>query len=178
MIELLIKRMYQDDVDIIVTDYDSYIVDRVKNIFTEIKVENFDFYKDDPRDIILKYKIDTVLMIGSACSMDNNTYLGFLKFIRNSRVKNILTFEAGIVNDIFRFKYPLGIILKSAYLFFFKRDEFDKRAKDLEENTTYHAFIRTKRQLKKIYKASGFKEEYIGNKNIRFLSYTNAYLLR
>ncbi len=177
--ELFLKRMFQNDIRMVVTDYDSYIVDSVKRVCPELTAETFDFFKDDPKKICKKYDIDTVIMIGSACSMDDKTYLKFLKNLKKTDVKNIVTFEAGIESSFMRLIRPAGIIVKGLYLYWMKRDEYNKKAYYLENLASYHAFTRTGRMLKKIYRAAGYRYTHIGPvKNDGYRTYIYSYLLK
>lgn len=178
--ELLLKRAFQDDIRMVVTDYDRFIIDGVKKVCgDEMIAETFDFYNDDPVQTIRKYDIDTIIMIGSACSMDDKTYVRFLRKIRKTPVRNILTFEAGIQREWIRFVYPLGLLSKTVFLYFFNRDEFKKRAQYLENKVSYHAFNRTVPELKNIYKKGGFEYTRIGPvKNAGYDTYINGFLLR
>lgn len=161
-------------------DYDEFIVRGVQHVCKdELYVRNFDFYKDDPCKIIDEFDIDTVIMIGSACSMDDRTYLKFLRKLKKSRVRNIVSFEAGIQKEWLRAAYPFGVVVKTLLLYIFKREAYKEKLKYMENRVSYHAFNRTLSELKHIYQKSGFQYERIGpTRNKGYHTYIYSFLLR
>lgn len=177
--ELLLKCAFQDDIRMVVTDYDEFMMKGIQRICGDkVHAQTFDFYKDNPCRIINQYNIDTVIMIGSACSMDDKTYIKFLRKLKKTKVKYILTFEAGIQKEWMRIFYPFGLVLKTICLYFFNRNEYNDRLEYMENRVTYHAFNRTISELKHIYRKGGFQYTRIGpTKNRYYHTYTNSFLL-
>lgn len=95
------KRICQEKINVVATDYDLYMVERAKELFPEISVKAYDFYKDDIEKIVEEYKVDTVVLFGAACSMDNTRYIEFSRTLKELKsVKFIYTFEAGVESEI------------------------------------------------------------------------------
>lgn len=157
VLEFYLKDMFQDKINVIVTDYDKFIMDRVRVLMPEITAMTFDFYADDPMGIIKENDIDTVIMFGAACSMDDETYINFLRSIAHTGVKNIFTFEGGIYGWLEYQSTPIIRILKSTGRYLFKRAAYEKWKKNFGHLTCFHAYARTENKLKRIYRTAGWE---------------------
>lgn len=146
------KDMFQDKIKVIVTDYDKFIMDRVHTLMPDITAMTFDFYADDPTEIIKENDIDTVIMIGSGCSMDDGTYIKFLKYIATTDVRNIFTFETGIYGSLKYYLYPPYHVSRIIFRYLFKRDMYENEKNKFETSTCFHAYVRNKNRLKRIYR--------------------------
>lgn len=148
--EYMLKEIFQEDLNIVVTDYDSYIMERVGKLFPDIEAEVFDFYHDDVRKLVRKHKIDCALLIGSACSMDDKTYIRFLKDLKKSGVNYVITFEAAITNNYVFLKKRIRSTMITIYHYLRKVDGW-------RDKGSFHAYERSKYQLEHIFAASGYK---------------------
>ncbi len=156
VLEFLLKRFFQEEVNIVVTDYDQFIMEQVSELFPELHAVKFDFYNDDPRELVEQYHVDTVIMFGSACSMDDATYKLFLKKLSKYGVKTVFTFEAAILPAWRYYFQPFIMIARLLCLYLFQHDEYEKRKKDFDSMVSFHAYKRTCINLKRIYKKSGW----------------------
>ena len=168
VLEYFLKMIFQEDIHIVVTDYDEFIVDGVRKLFNNMKAERFDFYKDDPEQLISKYKIDTAIMIGSACSMDNGMYIQFLRRLEKCNIQTIFTFEAGVYNslaerirsDVMKFLY----LLKLCFLYIFHKSAYESRKERfMTDSQCFHACSRSINELEKIYVRGGYMFTRIGH---------------
>lgn len=161
VIEYGIKKIFGDRIELICVDYDSYIIKNVKRLFPDILADQFDFTQDSINEIIKRYSPDTILMVGSGCSMDNHQLQKFLKEIRSENVKRIYCFEAAIVSKI-----TIGKICLNRIVHLFKEKTYNF-------NHSFHAYYRTKKETLKIFYNSGWKI-----KEVRKLdSYPNTFIL-
>ncbi len=156
VLEFLLKCFFQEEVDIVVTDYDQFIIEQVSKLFPDLHAEKFDFYNDDPKDLVRRYHIDTVVMFGSACSMDSTTYKHFLKKLSECGVKTIFTFEAAILPAWRYHLQPLEILVRLICLYLFHHEKYEKRKKDFDNMASFHAYKRSFGSLKKIYRKAGW----------------------
>ena len=160
VLEYMLKMIFQEDVHMVVTDYDNWLVEHVSNLMPNLYANTFDFYHDDPSPLINEHRIDTAIMIGSACSMDNETYIKFLKRLYNCGVCNILTFEAGVSRkrDLFTaYIMKLLHICKNLVLWFFRNKQYEERKmRFLKYERCFHAVSRTRRELERIYSRGGY----------------------
>lgn len=161
VLELYLKDMFQKKIKVVVTDYDKFIMSRVQTLMPEITALTFDFYTDDPAKIIEDSTADTVILFGSACSMDEETYIKFLGRIAETGVKNIFTFEAAIGSCLKYYLYPFCLVLKILFLYLFKRKKYEERKKRFENQSSFHAYKRTRNKLKRIYKLAGWDYEHV-----------------
>ncbi len=127
--------------------------------------EKYDLYHDDVQRIVKQYEAEAVVMFGSACSMDDERYLEFLKSFKLTGVRYIITFEAGIESDLKSGIKNMKTVIKSIKRYFCKQNRKRRQA--------LHAFKRTPQKLMKIYKKAGFQCKRLKKLN----SYQYSYLL-
>lgn len=160
VLEYFLKMIFQEDIHIVVTDYDEFMVDGARKLFNNMNAERFDFYNDDPEQLISKYKIDTAIMIGSACSMDDEMYIHFLRRLAKCNIRTIFTFEAGVYNnsvkrirsDVMKLLY----LLKLCFLYIFHRSAYESRKERfITDSQCFHAYSRSINELEKIYAGGG-----------------------
>lgn len=161
VIEYGIKRIFHDKVEIVCVDYDAFIMENVARLFSDIKVDRFDFTQDSVKDLIQKYLPDIILMIGSGCSMDNRQLRDFLKEIRLTDVKRVYCFEAAIISKVTIGKMCL------------KRLSRLMKEKTYHFNHSFHAYYRTKRETLTLFRNSGWKIQEVRKLN----SYPNTFIL-
>ncbi len=156
-------------VDIVVADYDRYLCEKAKDFFGSEKYKSviYDFYKDDLSSILTDNNIDFIIMFGSSCSMDDDTYSRFLKGCNEMKVPYLLLFEAGVCkNQVYRKRW-LSIAKQIC------------REKLLRQHKVYtpvaiHAWYRSEKILHKIYNNSGYEWTRLP----RLKTYSNVYILR
>lgn len=144
-IEYAIKKVFGRKIDITVTDYDKFIMENVKRLFPELNTAEFDFTKDDVTQMIEEYSPDTVMMIGSGCSMNDREFYSFLKEINGTGVERIYCFEAAVIT-----KMVIAKICIKKGLDFLSKHSYDF-------NHSFHAYYRTKGETVRIYKKAGWK---------------------
>lgn len=161
VIENCLKEIYSEKLEILCTDYDRYIITGIKDIFPNIQAKEFDFIKDDICSLIKEFDPDTVIMIGSGCSMDEKELEAFLSKIQKTDVKRVYCFEAAIVSNLTIFK----ICLRKIIMLF--------KGRYIRGVHSFHAYYRTYKETVKIYKRAGYKYEKIRGLS----SYPNAFKL-
>jgi len=149
VLEYFIKELTEDTV-IYATDYDSFLVENGQTLLGSERLNffSYDFYNDDIRKIVENKEIELIVMFGSSCSMDDATYINFLKECKRTSVKWVISFEAGIVSS----KIAIRWFVKRLYYAIgrFRRKEEPRKL------AAIHAYWRTERILLKIYQAGGW----------------------
>lgn len=176
VIEYFLKMIFQEDIHMVVTDYDTWMVEQVAQLMPNLAAKRFDFYHDDPAALIENNQIDTVIMLGSACSMDNEAYIKFLQRLHECGVRNVFTFEAGVKS----WKQMISAILlrflqvcKTLLCYFFARARYEDRKSAFlkNEQLCFHAYYRTQSELERIYSRGGYMFSRIGHVDAYPLSY-------
>lgn len=158
VLEYFVKLMTKQDIRMVATDYDWFMVKKAQELLEGIIVEEFDFYKHKISEKAEEYLIDGIIMIGSGCSMDSKKYAEFLREANNSKVKCVFCFEAAIRSNMKSACLTIQCFLMALKKWII-RDELSKECG--------HAYYRSKRELLSIYKMSGY--------SIRRLRKTKAY---
>lgn len=149
VLECILKEMLGNSVSITAMDYDVFLVDEGNRLLgREVQFERFDFFHDDVRMAAKKHNADMLVMIGSACSMDNETYVRFLRECGGSGIKTILSFEAAVSG--LRWYYARMLAFGSAIKRYIKRMPH-------RQIKAGHAYARGLVELKGIYRAAGWK---------------------
>ncbi len=149
ILELFLKQMFGNKVDIMATDYDLFYVEEGRKLLGEdILFEQFDFYNDDLNKLLESFFPDLVVFFGSSCSMDDNTYYNFLTTLKKLGVRAILSFEAGIISEKEMRMKKIRLCIDSVRRFY-------KRIPKNELHNV-HAYVRTKKELEHILYRSNF----------------------
>ena len=112
-LEYMIAMMLGKEYNIIGADYDSYIVDQNNTVMGDrVRYISYDLYKDDVVSLTEKYETDMVLLVGSSCSMDGDSYIKWLKNLTQTGVKCLIDFAAG-VDNAFMFLTDLSYVKKA-----------------------------------------------------------------
>lgn len=162
VLEYFISLILQDDVNIIATDYDAFLVKKGNELLGEkVEFQTFDFYKDTVEELVAKNgKIDLAIMIGSACSMDNETHRKFLVELRENGIERIITFEAGVKSRLFMLKKKLQLLIHAIARWILKIDNRELKA--------CHAYQKSISEVKRIYNAAGYKYKSINSKAYKY----------
>ena len=153
VLEYLIKIILGDEIDIVALDYDGFLVDKGNALLGDkVKFDRFDFYNDDVVALCNRTKADMIIMIGSACSMDNEMYERFLSDCKRTEVKYILSFEAAVGGMAWRVARAKFLLVSIKHYF--------QRVPHMMVKAG-HAYNRSISELKRIYKKSGWKTEKI-----------------
>ncbi len=159
VLEYFLSLILGKSVYILAADYDQFLVHNGTKIFTEenkyLEFKVFDFYKDSVQELVHKYQPQMAVFFGSACSMDNKTYLAFLKQLRKAGIRKIITFEAGVLEPGKMFLSGIRLFAHAAVRYILRYPNRDIYA--------CHAWKRSYFELKDIYRKSGYRERRLKN---------------
>ena len=100
IVEYFLSLTLDDDMSIIVSDYDSYVLEKVSDFFPELNICKFDFFKDDFDEICSDHSIqvDVAVFLGSMYVMDDGQMIKLLRKLKNHGVSRILDFHGGYMS--------------------------------------------------------------------------------
>lgn len=166
VLEYLLK-IFNPSLKITVSDYDEYLVNNARQMFSDLQCEKFDFYKDDVHEFVKRLgNVDMAILFGSACSMDTQCYIKFLKALRSEEIPYVLSFEAGIENNCNRAVRHIMVCFTTIIKLMFNK--YTKGA-----GKAFHAYSRTSNNLKKVFRKAGYDFSIIPNVRC----YRHTYLL-
>jgi ubiquinone/menaquinone biosynthesis C-methylase UbiE len=143
---------------VVSTDFDPFITNKAKEFFPEILVEQFDFVKGDIEAFQNKMNIefDLAIFFGSSYVMDDEEFIRVFANLRKIGIKNIVDFQAGYIGlwSFFR-TYLIPMTIRTSPTV---RKILRKPALPSENyRGKFHGYERTRGELRKLYKKSGWK---------------------
>jgi hypothetical protein len=148
VLEHLLKFALPKNANVVATDFDSYIVDRINVLLPNIVSAKFDFFKDDISELqsSLGITFDVVVFFGSAYVMDDDNFVSLFRNIRNAGIKQIIDFHGGYMS---RKAMIITILSRLKSLLTGKHQE--------EYKGKFHGFGRSRSELRRIYKKAGVR---------------------
>ena len=168
VLEYLLKLALPEMAKIAVTDFDAYVIEKVRLFFPEIIVLPFDLFKDDVKDIArdLKLKFDLAVFFSSAYVLDDAQFIKVFKDLRMMGVKEIIDFHAGYI-DMKRVFYNLIDKIKSNGRI---RKICGKSPIEVFRGK-FHGYGRDRSELKKLYHQAGFHvEQEVSLKSYKYVA--------
>ena len=156
--EYLLKRILPKNCTVISTDFDPFIVGKVKEYFPEIIVEQFDFRNQNLEKFSKKIdiKFDLAIFFDSSYVLDDENFVRVFKDLKKNGLKNIVDFNGAYISLTERLKFFLipEIIRQNNFL----RKIFQKKIFSSYSNQgKFHGYSRTRRELHDLYKKAGWK---------------------
>ena len=154
--ELLLAQAMPETSRVVATDYNPYIVNHVKEFFTDITALEFDFTKTHPMDIKKEVRIDfdLVLMFRSSCIMDNEEFVRLFSQLKEIGARQIIDFQHNYISPRYMVEIAKTFFLMNLKKSTTLRKLFSKPP--LPENPRkYYAYLRSASLLRKLYRQSG-----------------------
>lgn len=168
VLEYLLKLAVPESTQIVVTDFDAYVMEKVRLFFPEIVTLPCDLFKDDIKDIArsLKLKFDLAVFFSSAYVLDDAQFVSFFKDLKIIGVKEIIDFHAGYI-DMKRIFYNLIDKIKSNGRI---RKICGKSPIEVFRGK-FHGYGRDRSELKKLYHQAGFHvEQEVSLKSYKYVA--------
>ena len=148
--EYLLKQWLPDDTEIVAVDHNPYYIDKARQLFPSLKVQQFDFFNDDVADLgkLFNKGCEVAVFFGSAYSMDDETFVKLFAGLRALGVHAVIDFHAGFIR--YR-RIPLELLTELKWTLVDRL-----RLKSLMRGVFVHGYARTRSELRKLYKQAGF----------------------
>ncbi len=145
VVEYLLSLIVPAQVRIIASDFDEYSIKKAEEFFKNIIPLKFDLFEDDFSTIpnILGSTPDIVVMFGSSYVMDDKQFIELFSSLRKNGVKEVVDMYSGFITWRMYLKY---LLIPGLPIF----TNWHKKGK-------FHGFARSKRELRRLYRESGFK---------------------
>lgn len=154
---------------IFATDFDDYFIRKAKEYFPNIEPYQFDFFNDNLTDFCKNKmtNIDLGVSFDSFYVMDDYQYFNFLKNCNEVGMKKIIYFSSSTLalSGMIKHFFANNNIIRKLFM---KEPIIDGYKGKL------HGYARSKRELKKLFKAGGYR---IVNEASLPRSYKNVYIL-
>jgi len=138
------------NIEIVSSDFDTFLVKKSNEFFPEFKTIRFDFFNDSISS--LNEKFDLAIFFGSAYVMDDLEFIRLFKDIKKSGVLEIIDFHAGYMTRVEHFKNYIRPAYHFLKNFFYHQDKYLGK---------FHGYSRSKNELIKLYNQSGWKTHKI-----------------
>lgn len=147
-------------------DFDSFLIQKASDFFSNIIPIKFDFFKDDVKQLQKKVGIDFDISIffGSAYVMDDMEFIELFNNLKEIGVKRIIDFHAGYIDWKAIFLDILSPLKQSRII----RKLFQKPpflGQDYYRGK-FHGYVRSRGELRKLYQLAGLdliRETSIGD---------------
>lgn len=154
VLEYTLKMVLPEESKLIACDFDPFVVEKVREFFPELIVEQFDFFKDDFKTLQAKLNIefDLVVFFASAYVMDDPEFIKLFSSFKKAGVKQVIDFHAGYMSP----KDVIMSYLKPLTTNSTVRNIFHKPPITANRyRGKFHGYSRNRSELRKLYKNSG-----------------------
>lgn len=159
VLEYLLKMSLPEDSRVVACDFSPFTVKKAKEFFTEITIEQFDFFKDDFASLQSKLNIrfDLVVLIASAYVMDDKDFIKLFGDLKKEGVKKVIDFHSGYIDSKSVIYHYLSPFTSSQLV----RKIFRKPPLGTADGYRgkFHGYSRNRGELRRLYKKSGFEIE-------------------
>lgn len=154
--EYLLKLILPQKCNVVLTDFDPFIINKVKEYFPQMIVKQFDYVNEDLEKFQKKINIsfDVAIFMGSSYVMDDTNFIKLFKDLKKIGVKNIVDFNAGYISITEALKYyflPEDIRRNRILRKILQKKEIESF------QGKFHGYARTKSALRNLYKKSCWK---------------------
>lgn len=165
VLEYLLKNALPEESVVCAADYDGFLVAAAKKFFPEISAVEFDFTKDDLRELKGKFNADFDLAVffHSAYALDDDEFVKLFSDLKKSGVKYVIDFHAGIIRTkevlkhVFLFcKNSAAGMLKKIKPLRSLWEKIKPKAAGMTLTGKFHGYGRTKGAVRRLYKKAGF----------------------
>lgn len=171
VLEYLLLEALSHDINIWTTDFDSFFIRKSNEIFPDLKSVVFDFYKDNLLNLTesIDEKIEFGFSFGSFYTMDNPTFISFLKDCNKIGIERIIDFHAGYLPFAEKLNIIKWSLIKRMIPSAFRHNSmirrlFGKQAvKPAGPIGKLHGYRRDLAELKKVYKSGGYRISKVFN---------------
>ena len=154
--EYLLKLVLPQECNVVSTDFDPFIINKVKKYFPQMIVKQFDYVNEDIEKFQKKINMsfDVAIFMGSSYVMDDKNFIKVFKDLKKIGVKNIVDFNAGFISmsEALRYYFLPETIRQNRIL-----RKILRKKEVASYHGKFHGYGRTKSALGNLYKKSGWK---------------------
>lgn len=169
VLEYILKMVLPEESRMIVSDFDPFIVEKVREFFPELIVERFDFFNDDIRSLQsgLNIEFDVVVLFASAYVMDDTEFIKLFTDLKKIGVKQIIDFHAGYMGPLHVMMSYLKPLTTNSTI----RRIFHKPPSVQGCRGKFHGYSRNRSELRKLYRNSGLSlQQEISVSNYKYVA--------
>lgn len=179
VLEYLLKCAISEESKVIVTDFDSFLIEKAKLHFPSIISEEFDFFRDDIGKLQerLDIKFDLAVFLGASYVMDDPQFIHLFARLREIGVRHIIDFHGGFIPY---YRVPLCVLNRSTSYLVNRLGKIKiageiincikpesqvrkikiankilRKMKPEYYRGKFHGYCRTRGELRKLYKKAG-----------------------
>lgn len=151
VLEHLVQHGLEPGVQIVATDFDTYMIGAAQRLLTNIRALPFDFFNDRLEDVedALGLKFDTAVLLGSSYVLDDSQFVRMFADLSNRGMSTIIDFQAGFLS----LRKSIGYLLPAQAV----RRLLRREAASAEYIGKFHGYARTRREMRRLYRKAGLR---------------------